>query len=114
MVGRVWAEDLWVGRTWDEGRDAKRIRSAFHAIRLAAKRFPTPRDLLENLPAVESSAALDMDEYSINNPYERAHRVRMGEHAHGFGWSELDIRRGGWIPPVVSDDAKTAVAGSDA
>lgn len=46
-------ETLTSNRTWDEGRDAPRIRKAFVTLAGSRSTWPAPKDLIEAMPASE-------------------------------------------------------------
>lgn len=54
----VWIDSLWFRREWHEDPDAGRLRRAFLALAGSARRWPSPADLLDQLPAKPRQAAL--------------------------------------------------------
>lgn len=54
----AWSDALTFNRVWDEGRDAQRIRHAFRALGATESEWPSPSDLVRNLPRVEALLAL--------------------------------------------------------
>ena len=54
----VWIDTLWYRRAWQPDPDAARLRRAFAAPAGAARRWPTPADLLDHLPAKPQPPAL--------------------------------------------------------
>lgn len=54
----AWVEALTCGRTWDESRDAPRIRRAFSELMSRADEWPTPSELFVHLPPIETKLAL--------------------------------------------------------
>ena len=51
-TARAWADALWYApKVWDRELDAPRIAAAFRKIGHRLERFPTPKALLEALPA---------------------------------------------------------------
>ena len=54
----VWIDTLWYRRAWHQDPDATRLRRAFLALAGAARRWPTPADLLDHLPANPQPPAL--------------------------------------------------------
>lgn len=54
----AWLDALTFNRVWDEERDVPRIRYAFRALGATETEWPTPHDLIRNLPAVEHLPAL--------------------------------------------------------
>lgn len=54
----AWHEALTVGTTWDEKRDAERIRTAFRTLAATRTHWPAPRHLLEVLPRISGQRAL--------------------------------------------------------
>ena len=54
----VWIDTLWYRRAWPPAPDATRLRRPFLAPAGAARRWPTPADLLDHLPAKPQPPAL--------------------------------------------------------
>lgn len=50
LAPQVWRDALTRNRTFDEGLDAWRIRTAFRALESTAKRWPSPAHLIEAMP----------------------------------------------------------------
>lgn len=51
----VWLEALTHQREWVEGRDAERFDAAFRTLARTCKRWPSPAQLLEALPASDQA-----------------------------------------------------------
>ena len=54
----VWIDTLWYRRAWHQDPDAARLRHAFAALSGSARRWPSPADLLDHLPAKPQPPAL--------------------------------------------------------
>ena len=54
----IWIDSLWFRRAWHEEPDAGRLRRAFLALAGAVRRWPSPADLLDHLPAKPQPPAL--------------------------------------------------------
>ena len=54
----IWIDSLWYRRAWHPEPDAERLRRAFLALAGAARRWPSPADLLDHLPAKPQPPAL--------------------------------------------------------
>ncbi len=54
----VWIDTLWHRRRWHEDSDPDRLRQAFTALAGSARRWPTPADLIDHLPARPQLPAL--------------------------------------------------------
>lgn len=54
----AWIDALTYNRVWDEYRDAPRITQAFRALAATQTDWPSPADLLRNMPKAEEFAAL--------------------------------------------------------
>ena len=52
LTAQVWIDALWnTPRSWDEERDAPRLREAFRSIAQRVDRWPAPKAVLENMPS---------------------------------------------------------------
>lgn len=49
----AWIDALIFGRQWDQERDTPRIRHAFRVMAANRTEWPTPKDLMDSLPASE-------------------------------------------------------------
>lgn len=49
----AWIDALTFGRQWDQERDTPRIRHAFRVLAANRTEWPTPKDLMDSLPASE-------------------------------------------------------------
>lgn len=56
---RAWIEALTSRLSWDEVRDAPRIRKAFVTITATRRSWPTPADLIEVLPPPKGQPRLE-------------------------------------------------------
>lgn len=52
----AWVEVARQGRSWDEQRDAPRIRQAFVTLASTREQWPAPRHFLDALPRIETAA----------------------------------------------------------
>ena len=51
LTAQVWIDTLWnMPRSWDEDRDAPRLRDAFRSIAQRVDRWPAPKAVLDNMP----------------------------------------------------------------
>ena len=72
----AWRDALSVGRSWDEHRDAPRIREGFVRLSSTATQWPTPRDLLGALPPAPPQKRLPPPTTIPATPAARAARLR--------------------------------------
>ena len=70
----VWIDSLWFRREWHEDPDAGRLRRAFLALAGSARRWPSPADLLDHLPARPQPRALPPPD---RTPVGQAHLAVM-------------------------------------
>jgi len=54
----AWIDALTYNRVWDEIRDRPRIAQAFRALAATQTDWPTPADLIRNMPKAEELPAL--------------------------------------------------------
>jgi hypothetical protein len=51
LTAQVWIDTLWnTPRSWEEDRDAPRLREAFRSIAQRVDRWPAPKAVLDNMP----------------------------------------------------------------
>ena len=78
----AWIDALTFNRAWDQERDATRIRHAFRALGATETEWPSPADLIRNLPKVEERLALPAkivsDEVAQEN-IRKIHEMLKGE-----------------------------------
>lgn len=72
----TWVEALTAGRTWDEERDAPRIREGFVRLTQTATQWPVPRDLLTALPPGPPQKRLPPPTTIPPTPEARLERLR--------------------------------------
>ena len=53
---QTWMDVVTDGRSWDERRDAERVRAAFRTLGRTVRRWPSPAEFLDALPRVEQTA----------------------------------------------------------
>lgn len=75
-TARAWADAMWYApKAWDRDLDAPRIAAAFRGIGHRLERFPTPKALLEAMPARPPQPALPKP--TISEAQRRANRRRI-------------------------------------
>lgn len=72
----AWLDAMTFNRVWDEERDAPRIRYAFRALGATETEWPTPHDLIRNLPPVEQLPALPARAVSDEVAQENIRKIR--------------------------------------
>lgn len=72
----AWRDALAAGRSWDEARDAPRIREGFVRLTQTATQWPVPRDLLTALPPGPPQKRLPPPTTIPPTPEARLERLR--------------------------------------
>lgn len=72
----AWTDALTFNRVWDERRDAQRIRYAFRALGANETEWPSPNDLIRNLPPVQHLPALPAKVVSDEVAQQNINRIR--------------------------------------
>lgn len=77
LTAQAWAESLWEAPVeWHENPDSRRLESAFKRAARSCERWPTPRQVLELLPARPQPRALPAPTMSREQRTRNSRRLR--------------------------------------
>ena len=86
LVGTAaaWTEALTADRSWDESRDASRVRAAFVTLAKTCRRWPAPVEFTEALPS-SAQLAIGRESRVASQEVREANMRKIGEMLRGTG-----------------------------